>query len=265
MKIEEIKHYFEFIRYAMNLDVQSLPDVSGMDWRKLYQFACEQAIAGIAFEGVKRLGEQGLKPPFDLLMEWIATSEQIKGQNRLLNKQCVEVVKEYNNAGFQCCLLKGQGNATMFPNPFSRTPGDIDLWVLPTDGRCKTDNVRRGVTRYVREKHPEGIELRYYHVGYQDKGIEVEAHFMPNIMNNPVYHSRLQKWYKKMVDEGRLKEEVKLPEGMGVIPVPTAEFNIIFQLAHMMHHFFDEGIGLRQMIDYYYVLIKFKDESLETV
>ena len=51
-----------------------------------------------------------------------------------------------------------------------------------------------------------------------------------------------------------MMEEAELPEGAGAIPVPTVKFNIVFQLAHMMHHFFDEGIGLRQMMDYYYVL-----------
>lgn len=45
--------------------------------------------------------------------------------------------------------------------------------------------------------------------------------------------------------------------------MPTVEFNVIYQLSHLMHHFFDEGIGLRQMVDYYYVLNKFRDESLE--
>ena len=34
----------------------------------------------------------------------------------------------------------------------------------------------------------------------------------------------------------------------------TASFNVIYQLCHLYHHFFDEGIGLRQIIDYYYGL-----------
>lgn len=246
-----MNQYFEFIRYAMNPDVQSVPDVSGMDWHKLYQFACKQAIAVVVFEGVKHLEDQGSKPSFDLLMEWLGLAEQIASQNKILNKHCVEVVREYQEAGFQCCLLKGQGNATMYPNPFSRMPGDIDLWIYgPAEKTEKTE-----IIKHVRERHHEKIEdVRYYHVGYQDKGVEVEVHFMPNIMNNPVYHHRLQKWYKKMADGGRLKEEVELPDGVGSIPVPTAKFNIVFQLAHMMHHFFDEGIGLRQMIDYYFLL-----------
>ena len=61
-----------------------------------------------------------------------------------------------------------------------------------------------------------------------------------------------------MADEGLMMAE--LPDGVGEIPVPTDEFKIVFQLAHMMHHFFDEGIGLRQMIDYYYLLHSAKDD-----
>ena len=294
----DYKKYFNILRWSINPDYQSIPDTKGMDWYDFYQFACEQAIAGVAFEGVKRMSdargkmeenrqpqesEPQSKPPFNLLMEWIGMTEQIAGQNRILNRRCAEVVKEYQEAGFQCCVLKGQGNAARYGGrgtrddgsrdslALRRTPGDIDLWVLPkedgrgkkaegrglkADGRCKKGDVRE-IIKYVRERHPEKMdEVRYYHMGYEDKGIEVEVHFMPNIMNNPVYHRRLQKWYKKMAEGGRLMEEVELPEGVGSIPVPTAEFNIVFQLAHMMHHFFDEGIGLRQFVDYYYVLME---------
>lgn len=35
---------------------------------------------------------------------------------------------------------------------------------------------------------------------------------------------------------------------------PTNGFNLIYQMLHILHHFFDEGIGLRQLIDYYYLL-----------
>lgn len=252
-KAQQHFQYFEFIRYALNPDSQAIPDVKELDWNGLYRFANEQAIAGVLFEGVKRLSEQGVKPPFDVLMQWIATAERIEGQNRSLNKRCVEVFREYQEAGFKCCVLKGQGNATMYPNLYSRMPGDIDIWPRPENTESGIQRFRE-IVGYVRERHPENMEVRYYHVGYQDNGVEVELHFMPGVMNNPWYNNRLQKWYNKMADGGWLKEEVELPEGVGAIPVPTVEFNIVFQLAHMMHHFFDEGIGLRQMMDYYFVL-----------
>lgn len=252
--MQEIKHYFEFIRYAMNPGVQSVPGVNGADWHKLYQFCREQAIAGVLFEGVKRLSVQGVKLPFDVLMQWIATAERIEGQNRTLNKRCIEVVREYQEAGFKCCVLKGQGNATMYPNLYSRMPGDIDIWVRPRNTESENQRFRE-IVGYVRERHPENMEVRYYHVGYQDNGVEVELHFMPGVMNNPWYNNRLQKWFATQAEKDDIwNNYVELPESIGSITIPSVQYNLIHQLAHMMHHFFDEGIGLRQMMDYYFVL-----------
>ena len=36
--------------------------------------------------------------------------------------------------------------------------------------------------------------------------------------------------------------------------IPTARFNIIYQLVHIYNHLFQEGIGLRQIVDYYFVV-----------
>ena len=46
----------------------------------------------------------------------------------------------------------------------------------------------------------------------------------------------------------------ELPDGAGQISVPTIEFNMIFQLIHIMRHFFHDGMGLRQLVDYYWLL-----------
>ena len=84
-------------------------------------------------------------------------------------------------------------------------------------------------------------------------GVPVELHFFPCSMNNPFYHARLQKWFKRNVDL-QCSHIVGLPDGIGEIAIPTTAFNVIYQLTHLYHHFFDEGIGMRQIIDYYYVV-----------
>ena len=245
VKVLQHSQYFEFFRYALNPDRQSIPDVKELDWNGLYRFANEQAIAGVLFEGVKRLSEQGVKPPFDILMQWIALSEQIAGQNRYINNKCLEIVKQFKAAGLQCVVLKGQGNALMYPNPLSRCPGDIDLLVKGN---------KKDIINYVKQRYPY-TKTAYQHIDYPVfKDVEVELHYLPTYLNNPIYNHHFQKWYNTMVDGELLMEEAELPEGAGAIPVPTVEFNIVFQLAHMMHHYFDEGIGLRQFLDYYYVL-----------
>lgn len=261
--MNKVEVNLDFLRYCINPKIPLPDNVHSIDWKRMMGWAEQQAIVGVIYQGILR-ADKDIQIPFDILMQWIGYAQRIEMQNRLLNKRCVEVVKEYNNAGFQCCVLKGQGNATLYDvrckkedgkcMALLRQPGDIDIWVYAkADGKSQ----REEVVAYVKREHPEA-EVRYYHIEYMDSGVPVEVHFKPGIMNNPVYNRRLQTFYGRMADEGFMMAE--LPDGVGEIPVPTEEFNIVFQLAHMMHHFFDEGIGLRQMIDYYYLLHSAKDD-----
>lgn len=268
------KSYLEFIRYSLNPKDEFLMDVAKMDWEGFLQFANEQGILGVAFVGIQRLGEHGVKPPLDVLMQWIASASLIEQQNKAVNKAATELFKELKNDGLRGCILKGQGNGLMYPNVYSRTPGDIDVWVRMADGRGKKAEGRgmkaegrgmkadgrglrddvRGIIKYVKERNPNG-KVCYHHIdGGKIGGVEVEVHYRPSFMNNPIHNYRLQKWYKKMAEGGRLMEEVELPEGVGSIPVPTVEFNVVYQLVHVFRHLLQEGIGLRQIIDYFYVL-----------
>ena len=278
------KLFLEFIRYCVNEKAALPENIEKMDWAGLFRFCQEQAIAGVVFEWLKVHGE-GLKIPKEVLLQWFALSEQIKQRNMMLNKRCVELTEMLRKDGFQCCILKGQGNALLYDVgckkedggslTLTRTPGDIDVWVMPEDmvnGSRFTvhgykDAIRerrRVVTEYVRRRFPK-TRIRYQHIDYPVfTDVDVEVHFIPTAKNNPIFNKRIQKW----AEEERIKVNgewlmAELPDGQGRIPVPTVEFNVIYQMSHLMHHFFDEGIGLRQMIDYYYVLKKFRDESLE--
>lgn len=256
--------YFAFLRYSINHDIVDLPEgVYSIDWRKMLSWAERQSIVGVIFNGIQKAGP-ALKIPKEVLLGWIGYVNQIESQNRLLNKRCVELTEFLAQNEFESCILKGQGNALLYDvrckkedgrcMALQRTPGDIDVWVMPmlmSDGRCKKDNVKR-VIRFAREKNPKA-KACYHHVDYGDfNGVEVELHYRPSFMFNPVHNYRLQKWFCKMADGGCLMAE--LPDGVGSIPIPKREFNIVFQLSHVYNHLLHEGIGLRQVIDYYYLL-----------
>ena len=149
--------------------------------------------------------------------------------------------------GMRCCVLKGQGNALMYPNPYSRTPGDIDVWI---------DASRERIMEYTQKKFELGDDIRLQHLETSLDGVPVELHFFPCSMNNPIYHTRLQKWFKRNADL-QCSHIVGLPDGAGDIAIPTTAFNVVYQLTHLYHHFFDEGIGMRQIIDYFLVVNDF--------
>ena len=224
--------------------------VAKIDWRQLYNFASRQALLGFCFDGIERLtkefSEELKQNPMgrDLLMTWMGAAQQILRQNMKVNAVAGKLYSKFREDGLRCCILKGQGNALMYPNPYSRTPGDIDVWVNAS---------REDITEYAKTHFEIGDDIRFHHLETSFDGVPVELHFFPGIMNNPIYNARLQKWFKRNADL-QCSNVVSLPDGIGEIAIPTTAFNVVYQLTHLYHHFFDEGIGMRQITDYYYVV-----------
>ena len=245
--------FFVFLRYCLGGKSDVSEMIAGMDWQQQYSFASKQAILGLFFDGIERLGEEypeELKQnPIgrELLMTWMGKAQQIRRQNMKVNAVAGKLYSKFREDGLRCCILKGQGNALMYPNPYSRTPGDIDVWI---------DASRERIMEYASKKFELGDDIRLQHLETSLDGVPVELHFFPCSMNNPIYHARLQKWFRRNADL-QCSHIVGLPDGAGDIAIPTMAFNVIYQLCHLYHHFFDEGIGMRQIIDYFLVVNDF--------
>ena len=241
---------FLFFNYCLNKKVDMSMVVAKIDWRQLYTFTSRQALLGFCFDGIERLtkefSEELKQNPMgrDLLMTWMGAAQQIRRQNMKVNAVAGKLYSKFREDGLRCCILKGQGNALMYPNPCSRTPGDIDVWVNAS---------REQITEYAQKHFEIGDDIRFHHLETSIDGVPVELHFFPGIMNNPIYNVRLQKWFKRNADL-QCSNVVSLPDGIGEIAIPTTAFNVVYQLTHLYHHFFDDGIGMRQIIDYYYVV-----------
>ena len=251
--MNDITAIFAFLKYCLGSKENMSRMVAGMDWQELYSFASKQALLGLCFEGIERLGkeypEELKQNPIgrELLMTWMGASQQIRRQNMKVNAVAGKLFAMLREDGMRCCVLKGQGNALMYPNPYSRTPGDIDVWVNAS---------RERIMEYASKKFVLGEDIRLQHLETSLDGVPVELHFFPCSMNNPIYHARLQKWFRRNADL-QCSNIVGLPDGAGDIAIPTTAFNVIYQLTHLYHHFFDEGIGMRQIIDYFLVVNDF--------
>ena len=241
---------FDFQKYCLGAKSDVIKVIAGIDWQELYSFASKQALLGLCFEGIERLGkeypEELKQNPIgrELLMTWMGKAQQIRRQNMKVNVVASKLYSMLREDGLRCCILKGQGNALMYPNAYSRNPGDIDVWVNAS---------REEITEYAKRYLNLEDDIRFHHLETTMDGVPVELHFFPCSMNNPLYHARLQKWFKRNADL-QCSNVVSLPDGIGEIAIPTTAFNVVYQLTHLYHHFFDEGIGMRQIIDYYYVV-----------
>ena len=255
---------FDFLKYCLGGKDNMSNVVADIDWEQLYSFASKQAILGFCFDGIERLGKEypnELKQnPIgkNLLMPWMGKAQQIRRQNMKVNAVAAKLYSKFRVDGFRCCILKGQGNALMYPNPYSRTPGDIDVWVNASreDIRVLAQSLAKG-KGCVKDESLNHIELEV-------NGVAVELHSTPAIMNNPVCNNRLQKWLKRNADL-QCSNIVSLPDNAGDVAVPTLYFNCVYQLFHLYHHYFYEGVGLRQMVDYYFVLVKSEERRVKNL
>lgn len=211
------------------------------EWEEIFDIAQKQTMAGITFAAVEKLPKEQL-PPRAIVLKWYGIAEIIKKKNIELNKKCAIVSEKFNKEGFRNCILKGQGIARLYPNPLFRTPGDIDIWL---EGGA--DKILAYVRRFIKESKPV-----YHHVDFPiAKDLDIEIHFTPSWMYSPVGNKRLQNFFKEKSDS-QYRNTIETNEGC--FPAPTLEFNRIYILLHIYRHLFQEGIGLRQMLDYNFVL-----------
>lgn len=242
MLSQQQRIFFGFLRFCIGT-VQEVPSsLKGADWRVLYAMARKQCLVGVLFDGIKRLpADVGMDK--GLLFQWMAQNQTLRKANARLDKAAVEVAEWFGRKGFRTCVLKGQGNALLYPPGMERTPGDIDLWV---------DGGDRKVVSFVRSLSPDE-KVCYHHIGFPEyNGVEVEVHFRPSFLFCFRHNRRLQGYYERVMDE-QFAHRVKLG-GQGEVAVPKAEFNLIFQLTHIFTHLMNEGIGLRQLLDYFFLL-----------
>ncbi len=238
--------FFDFLRFCIGSQSEIPSSLNEANWKELYAIAQKQALVGILFDGIQRLPSSDVGISRDLLLQWMAQCKMLEKANVRLNDAAIQVSEWFRKKGFRTCILKGQGNALMYPNPYSRTPGDIDIWVEGGDKR---------VISFVRSISPHE-KACYHHIEFPSyKGVEVEVHYRPSFLLCFWNNRKVQKYYERMKEE-QFSHRVMLGE-QGEIAIPTVEFNIIFQLTHIYSHLMNEGIGLRQLVDYYYVLCDF--------
>ena len=251
----------ELIQVALGFRKQLSHIPSEEEWMRVYKDAMSQAIAGVCFTAIQKLPAEQC-PPEEIYWEWLGLVSQIQQQNELIDKRTAKVWKKLKEAGLDAAVLKGQGIATLYKShtdsidstnntddlPTLRQSGDIDVWVK--GGYQK-------VCDYVQSVAPT-IDLAYHRFSLNVfADTEVELHHRPTLMRNLFDNRKLARWYNSFGADSFIYLEDK------GFAVPSNKFNTLFILTHIYRHFLFEGIGLRQVMDYYFVLRNNPALSLE--
>ena len=212
--------------------LQKTPTRGG--WQMMISQARVQALVGIGYAGIQRLPAEQM-PPLDILEQWDRLARKVAGIYELHERRVAELEGILQGLGLHGCILKGTGLAHLYPEPERRMCGDIDVWV---------EGTHDSILKTLKPAYPvHGILYQECKADIFDD-VEVEVHFHPSKMYNPFLNARLQRY---LLAASPIRPDATLT-------FPDARFNAVFCMAHMFHHYLEGGLGLRQMMDYYYVL-----------
>lgn len=271
--------FFELLQVALGTRTSLSIVPTQEQWEAMYAHAEEQTLVGVCFSGIERLPREQ-QPGYELKLQWWGIVRQIEERNKELNMRSVEACRYFEEHGFMACVLKGQGNARMYvvngkankgnekgnagrDMRLRRQSGDIDVWVVPDScSQYSVSKSRWKVLQWARRQFPqEEYDLKHIHFPVM-QDVPMEVHFVPSLLRSLTVNRRLQRFYEGMM-QGQMAHRVRMDgvgENLGELVCPTTGFNLVFQLTHIFAHFISEGVGLRQVVDYYFVLRTLNEE-----
>lgn len=254
-----IEDFFLILQAAIGKPVRLSHSLSDDEWQEMFELAQKQALLGIAFEGVKKLPQEQW-PKGGMVLKWTMATEAIKHRNRQTTDVCLRLTEIMSKEGFDICILKGQANHVYYDRLIDgislgmlRVCGDVDAWIWPKEKILHPIN---SIIEYCQRRN---ILLSLCHLHAEVKpidGVPVEIHFRPSFLNAPWRNANFQRVFKAAVFENAKIDDV------GVVKKLRVDYDLIFQMNHIYRHLLDEGVGLRQVFDFYVLLKDYNKERI---
>lgn len=226
--------FFELLLVCMGAKDSLSRLYTERQWNEALAIAQEQAIEGMLLSAIEQLPDNQRPPKLELL-QWIGAVQMLEANSKKIAKASETVIRYFRENGFACQILKGNAVAQYYPQPYSRSSGDIDVWV---------DGGRKKIYDFARKFDKDGMlyGVNYHHIHFHlIEDVHIEVHIWPSFLSSPLRNKRLHKFcnqYRPTMASDK----------------PSLGFDRVFILLHCYRHMCGHGLGLRQIMDYYYVL-----------
>lgn len=241
--------FFELVKAGLWEKEVWLSQFDNIDYEEVYRLAVEQSVVGLVAAGIEHVTD--VKIPQNVALSFVGDTLQLEQQNKAMNGFVAQLIEKLRKEDVYTILVKGQGIAQCYERPLWRASGDVDL-LLSDINYEKAKNVLLPLAIDVEQEYES-----FKHIGMTMKGgYVVELH--------GTMHSRLS----KRVDRGNDGAQKDVFYGGSVrswlngntqVFLPGINNDVIFVFTHILHHFYIEGIGLRQICDWCRLLWTYKD------
>ena len=225
---------FALLRAALHGDeISKVPNFS-----VLLQEARKQTVDGLLYALPEIRVSDEERP---VLLQWIAGMPRLEQANREMEMHAVRLSALFEKKGVRHAIMKGQTCAVHYPHPLLRRSGDIDVYVAPKD----FEKACSALEALQFEKD----DVTMHHTSYRKGLLDIELHWVLQRLQWPSTHRRLREMLTHEVDECKSPTPM-LDIGAGMVHVLPPELNMVLLTAHPFTHIVNEGLGLRQVVDW---------------
>lgn len=207
--------------------------LSHSEFTVIYNIASKQAMLGILAASLIRNDVQLERQD---VLKILTIQSTIAKSNRALNAELERLHCLLDKNKIDAIVVKGQTIGIYYPDPFSRTPGDIDFY-------CDKKNLAKVIPAIA---HDWGININ---VEPTDQHFEIDH----NSITLELHHCLMRfASHKSQKIWNRIFENLK-PSFVNVngSSIQTLEptLNLLYTFLHLYHHLIELGVGLRQFCD----------------
>lgn len=240
--------FLDLLRAGLWEKEARLSEYGNIDYAAIMKIAEEQSVIGLITAGLEHVRD--IKIPQTWTLRFFGNTLQIEQRNKKMNEFVERLIALLRKNDLYTLLVKGQGIAQCYEKPLWRASGDVDL-LLSDSNYEKTKRLLAPLATVVETEF-----THFKHQGMTIDGWVVELH--------GTLHSRLSRGVDDMIDSvqddvfygGRVRS---WQNGKTQVFLPAPDEDVIFVFTHILHHYFFEGIGLRQICDWCRLLWTYRE------
>lgn len=239
--------FFELLQVSLGTREKLSRVPSAREWEAIYNLAEEQAIVGVMLSGLERLPVEQL-PPLEVKLQWIGDAQIIQQCNSDMDEVVVALCKEMEEEGIRMLVFKGQTLAVLYPDASLRQSGDIDYYIWKEDWEKALSWLKKKVERGETDYYEDNTTIKDVQYGYKDVAYE-----MHRMLVSFSTKKHLKYWENEVVPSIWNNVAYATVNGYEVPTLPL-EINLLYVFIHIFEHLISDGVGLRQFVDWYYLM-----------
>lgn len=243
-----IDAFFALLRAGLWEQNVNLSHLGKIDFSKVFQLAESQSVIGIVLAGLEHVGD--VKVASEDKLPFLGSVLQLESHNKAMNQIIEKLILGLRKSDIYTLLVKGQGVAQCYERPLWRSAGDIDFYLSKDNFEKAKRYFRPLVTKF----DPDNEYTRHINMHYGEWVVEIHAN--QNCSLSGRINHVLSQIHRDLFYSGNVRSWLN---GNTQVFLPAADNDVVLSFTHFLNHFYEGGLGVRQICDWSRLLWTFRE------